>query len=71
MHCSAEFPSTLSIGCKSSQNADKTKASAHISPILSAVRRLPVSSRIDFKILLLVYKAQCDLTSACITDMKC
>ena len=36
---------------------DETKKSAHITPVLNSLHWLPVNARIDFKVLLLVYKA--------------
>ena len=41
----------------------KTKKRAHITPILKSLHWLPVSFRIDFKILLLVFKALNGLAS--------
>ncbi len=47
----------------------RTKKSDHITPILAALHWLPVSFRIDFKILLLVFKALKGQASAYICDL--
>src|SRR4029434_3953593 len=39
----------------------RTKRYEHISPVLASLHWLPVKSRIDFKVLLLTYKALNDL----------
>ena len=46
-----------------------TKRSDHITPVLAVLHWLPVSFRIDFKILLLVFKALHGLAPAYIVDM--
>ena len=47
----------------------KTRRRAHITPVLKALHWLPVSFRIDFKILLLVYKSLHGQAPEYITDM--
>ena len=47
----------------------KTRRRAHISPVLKSLHWLPVSSRIDFKILLLVYKSLHSNAPIYISDM--
>ena len=46
----------------------KTKMREHITPVLSALHWLPVIFRIDFKILLMVYKARNGLAPAYLSD---
>ncbi|XP_030638844.1 uncharacterized protein LOC115819473 [Chanos chanos] len=46
----------------------KTKKREHITPVLAALHWLPVSFRIDFKVLLLAYKALNGLAPSYITD---
>ncbi len=46
-----------------------TKRVDHITPVLRSLHWLPVSQRIDFKILLLVYKALNGLGPKYITDL--
>ncbi|MEY6417160.1 hypothetical protein WJF81_24955, partial [Salmonella enterica subsp. enterica serovar Corvallis] len=47
----------------------KIKKRDHISPILASLHWLPVKSRIEFKILLLTYKALNDLAPSYIRDL--
>ena len=47
----------------------KTKKFEHITPILRSLHWLPVCQRIEFKVLLIVYKSQCILYS-CILNRK-
>ena len=47
----------------------KTKKIDHITPVLRSLHWLPVSQRIDFKILLLVYKALNGLGPKYISDL--
>ena len=47
----------------------KTKRRAHIKPVLKSLHWLPVASRIDFKILLLVYKSLHNQAPSYIRDM--
>ncbi|KAF7648422.1 hypothetical protein LDENG_00157170, partial [Lucifuga dentata] len=47
----------------------RTRRRAHISPILKSLRWLPVSFRIDFKILLLVFKALHGLAPRYVSEM--
>ena len=43
----------------------------HITPVLKELHWLPVQYRIEYKILLLTYKALCDLAPAYIQDLVC
>jgi len=47
----------------------KTKKVEHITPVLKSLHWLPLSQRIDFKILLLVYKSLNGLAPKYITDL--
>ena len=47
----------------------RTRRRAHITPVLKSLHWLPVSARIDFKILLLVYKALHGQAPTYIADM--
>ena len=47
----------------------KTRKYEHITPILASLHWLPVSFRIDFKILLFVFKSRNSLAPAYITDL--
>ncbi len=47
----------------------KTRTRAHVSPVLKSLHWLPVSFRIDFKILLLVFKSLNGLAPECLSDM--
>ena len=47
----------------------RTRRRAHITPVLISLHWLPVRARIDFKVLLLVYKALHDKAPKYITDM--
>ncbi len=47
----------------------RTRKSEHITPVLKSLHRLPVTYRIDFKVLLLVYKSLDDLGPKYIADM--
>src|SRR4029434_7724654 len=47
----------------------KTRPRAHITPVLKSLHWLPVSFRIDFKVLLLVYKSLHSHAPEYITDM--
>lgn len=47
----------------------KTRRRAHISPVLKSLRWLPVSFRIDFEILLLVFKSLNGLAPEYLSDM--
>ena len=47
----------------------RTKRRAHITPVLKSLHWLPISSRIDYKILLLVYKSLCGCAPQYISDM--
>ena len=47
----------------------KTKKRAHITPVLKALQWLPVTSRIDFKMILLVYKSLHGLASEYLKDL--
>ena len=46
----------------------RTKRREHISPVLAALHWLPVTFRIDFKVLLLTYKALNGLGPSCIAN---
>ena len=47
----------------------KKKKSDHISPILSSLHWLPVSQRIEFKFLVLVFKVVRNLAPSYLTDL--
>ena len=47
----------------------KTRRRAHIAPVLKSLHWLPVRSRIDFKVLLLVYKSLHGKAPEYITEM--
>ena len=47
----------------------RTKRRAHITPVLKSLKWLPISSRIDYKILLLVYKSISGCAPEYISDM--
>ena len=49
----------------------RTRKATHITPVLRSLHWLPVSFRIDFKILLLVYKALNGLGPSYIADLLC
>src|SRR4029434_4027098 len=46
----------------------RTKRREHINPVLAALHWLPVTFRIDFKVLLLIYKALNGLGPSCIAN---
>ena len=47
----------------------KTRKYDHITPVLKSLHWLPVSQRIDFKILLIVYKSICGSGPSYLSDM--
>ena len=63
------FISSLIIAMDSSLALTNTTRRAHITPVLIALHWLPIKARIDFKILLITFKALHGLAPAYIKDL--
>ena len=69
MDSSLAFPKRPSDSCSSYRTLSRTRTYEHITPVLRSLHWLPVTFRIDFKVLLLVYKSFNGLGPQNIADM--
>ena len=70
-HTSLSTPQSSSVQNTTARLVNRSKKCEHITPVLQRLHWLPVKARIDFKILVLTYKALNNLAPDYISELFC